>query len=514
MNKIKSLIALVSLAFMTYSCEDPAGGGGGTEPEAPQLAEIDDVTIQGTAYSLLEAEISIRLTEEELFNACPRDTDISVWFGQGLLEKGLLAKTKYAIRTNPPEAARTAYITVSGYPLQSVTDEPLSVTIPAEYVKSGVEISSKLNENARIVIVPPDPVGTAIFTAEELASIGEETGLSLEGSYYLANDIDISDYTPWSVIGLPNIQNYVSMNGSTKKKLPFSGTLDGNGHKITGLKLPYAPPHYGEVGAQRSNFKGSGLFGLIDGGTVKNLTIELAEDYKMGTLAGNSQLRFLAGGLAGRIDRGSVIGVTVRGKIDIPMYNAMYSDNDLYIGGIVGYSVSSGTDANTVTISGCVSEVDMNIVSKGAVTAGGLAGYSSNGNMTIMLSGARGNMDIFSDETSGGRYFFVGGFTGRNGARLSHNNASGKVFLKVNPVIDAGDNSTPKVYLGGFTGYNNSSISNCSTASTIVYSLKEGMELQPPEMAGAFFGNNDGTIKDCEATGTVTPVTHKNDGWG
>jgi hypothetical protein len=515
MNKIKSLIALVSLAFMTYSCEDPAGGGGGIGPETPQLAEIEDVKVGGMMYSPLETEIIVRLTGDEKFNYSNGEKDASAWFGQSLIEKGLSAKLSRAIRTN----ATSARITISGYPLRAA-DETLSVTIPAEYVKSGVEIASKPNEKARIVIVPPTPADNtkAIRTAADLASIGEVTdGLPLNGSYYLANDIDISGYTPWSVIGLPDTQDYVSMYGSTKEKKPFSGILDGNGHKITGLKLPHAPPHYGEVGSQRANFKSSGLFGLIDGGTVKNLTIELAEDYKMGTLKGNSQLSFFVGGLAGNIDRGSVIGVTVRGKIDIPLYDAMYADNRLRIGGVIGYSVSN-VYTEPVTISGCVSEVDMDIVSKGAVTAGGFAGYSGNGKMTIMFSRAEGEINVVSHRPSavkrlGGYYFCIGGFTGDNLARLSHNSASGRVFLEVNPV--GFDNEVmPEVYFGGFVGDNRSVISNCSTAfsaGALVYSLEENLVLES-EKIGAFCGVDWGTIKDCEATGTVTPVTHKNDG--
>ena len=49
----------------------------------------------------------------------------------------------------------------------------------------------------------------------------------------------------------------------------------------------------------------------------------------------------------------------------------MYADNLLFVGGIAGYSATNAY-ADPVTITGCVSEVDMDIVSKGAVIAGGL----------------------------------------------------------------------------------------------------------------------------------------------
>ena len=447
MNRIKTLTVFVFLALLAYSCENSAAGGD-TVTETPQRVEIEDLIVGGMVYSPLECEISVRLTDEEKFNYCASGKDVGGWFGQSLLDRGLGAKLTQSIRVN----AAAAKITISGWPLQAVADEPLSVTIPAEYIKSGVAVASKLNENALLSIAAPvhEEGATAISTAAELASIGGTTdGLPLDGSYYLAADIDISAYDPWDAIGLPG-GPYVSYHNSTKQKVPFSGALDGNGHKISGLKLPPEPPHYGEKGSQRANFKGSGLFGLIDGGVVKNLTVELAEGYDMGTLSGDSHLSYYIGGLAGRIDRGGIAGVTVRGKIDIPLFNAMYADNQLFAGGIAGYSATNAY-ADPVTVTGCVSEVDMDIVSKGAVIAGGLAGSSQNSRMTVMHSSAGGNIKIVSCKTWGGNYFMIGGFTGRNSASLTRNSASGGISLEVNPIKDTAlaADATPTVHFGG-----------------------------------------------------------------
>ena len=66
---------------------------------------------------------------------------------------------------------------------------------------------------------PEIPEGyTPIYTAEDLNNIRN----NLSGKYILMNDIDLSEYSEWKVIG-----NF---------ETPFTGELDGNGYSITGFK--------------------------------------------------------------------------------------------------------------------------------------------------------------------------------------------------------------------------------------------------------------------------------------
>ncbi len=71
-------------------------------------------------------------------------------------------------------------------------------------------------------------------------------------AYYKQNmDIDLSGYSPWSKIG-------TTITAGTN----FTGTYDGDGHKITGLSITSTSDQY------------NGLFGVIgSGGTVKNLGV-------------------------------------------------------------------------------------------------------------------------------------------------------------------------------------------------------------------------------------------------
>ena len=78
---------------------------------------------------------------------------------------------------------------------------------------------------------------TPIYTAEDLNNIRND----LDGKYILMNNVNLSDYTEWTVTG-----NYGS---------PFSGELDGNGYSIIGLK------------SKRS------LLGWVENAIIKNLGI-------------------------------------------------------------------------------------------------------------------------------------------------------------------------------------------------------------------------------------------------
>ena len=64
-----------------------------------------------------------------------------------------------------------------------------------------------------------DPAATPITTQQELAAMNPA------GNYYLANDIVLTG--SWTPIGYTG----------SGKPTSFSGTFDGNGHKITGLNI-------------------------------------------------------------------------------------------------------------------------------------------------------------------------------------------------------------------------------------------------------------------------------------
>lgn len=105
-----------------------------------------------------------------------------------------------------------------------------------------------------------------IYTVEDLLKMGTY----LNGDFILMNDIDLSGVN-WNPIGI--------------NSAPFTGHLDGNGHKISNLTIDTS--NY----TNRSSF---GLFGYISFATIEDLVIEdfeftsenIEKTYYVGALAG------------------------------------------------------------------------------------------------------------------------------------------------------------------------------------------------------------------------------------
>lgn len=138
-------------------------------------------------------------------------------------------------------------------------------------------------------------------------------------------------------------------SGQTYTGNAFKGTFDGNGKTISGLKI-----------TERSGKAAAGLFGVLDGGTVKNVTLEVDIDVA-------SKSNELAAGCVGLLtNNGLVENVTVSGSVKSGETAA----------GIVSRVIKSGTVRNChnhATISGT------------AHNAGGIVGaaYYDNEGMTI-----------------------------------------------------------------------------------------------------------------------------------
>ena len=177
----------------------------------------------------------------------------------------------------------------------------------------------------------------------------------------------------WSPIGLH------------QKQSPYSGTFDGAGHTVYGLYADDSTP------AKSAR----GLFGYLDGATVKNVTVTgyidailykggIAGYAKNSTVTGCRNLatitqpdyglcEFCAGGIVGLAEDNCVLAdCTNEGRI------AAFADSDFaYAGGIVGMSYSSRIRgcANTGTVTGGL--------------VGDMVGYSHAGGIAALVSGTR-----------------------------------------------------------------------------------------------------------------------------
>lgn len=210
-----------------------------------------------------------------------------------------------------------------------------------EYILSDIVVTSGTALVGTISLTAtqlPDDGIIYISTPEQFDAIRND----LTGNYALATDINLSSYTSWDPIG---------SNSDS-----FSGTLDGRGHKITGLTITK------DVLAQESRV---GLFNTVSG-TIKDLTVENAEirvqyGYSIADTGGYTYWGIVAGML------------TSSGTID----NCSVSGNMLvdYIGCINAGGIAGGGGNITNCQSACDIDFTLSLSNSTWVIIGGITGY-------------------------------------------------------------------------------------------------------------------------------------------
>ncbi len=323
-----------------------------------------------------------------------------------------------------------------------------------------------------------------ISTAEEFYNIRND----LNGNYVLKNDIDLSSYSNWNPIGTSEIN-------------PFKGTLNGNGYKITGLKINKRTTPY------------VGLFGINDG-LIINIGIEdfdIGGFYYVGTLVGwnlgkiqNSYSTngtidgvLVIGGLVGLNGNGvyteiencwsstnvignSLVGGLVgsngeNGKI-INSYSSSLISGLSNVGGLVGYTFGSNEIENSVSI-GSVNGDD---------SIGGLLGYMSQGIIT----------NSYSISSISGRSY-VGGLVGQisNGVTIKNSYSIGEV-LGTNENNVGGLIGGKNIYGSGVVTVTNSYWNTeTSGQSTSIYGIGKTIEeLQVLKTSSNLYQNWDDSI--------------------
>ncbi len=288
--------------------------------------------------------------------------------------------------------------------------------------------------------------------------------------YILNNDIDATATFGWNAgAGLLPVGNTTSM---------FNGTLDGNGHTISGLTIDRAVEDY------------VGLFGYLEEARVHNLTVSSID------IKG----RHRVGGLCGQSITGSIENCTVVGSVE----------GVDYVGGIVG------------AVSGDVKDCQASATVSGEESVGGLAGYSSAA-MTRCASdqkvtgsyrrvgGLVGNIaggtvsDSHSDgdvDLNGGWYSYeTGGFAGYSAGTISSSYSTGSVAGT--PI-----GASPERF-GGFIGHNRGAVSNCHSLGSVSV-LVNSVYGDYSQEVGGFVGYNAGTVNYSFAKGSATVSTTTN----
>ena len=177
--------------------------------------------------------------------------------------------------------------------------------------------------------------------------------------------------------------------------IDFAGHFDGNGHAITGLWVA-------RTGADPSLPVYAGLFGQVQGGTIKRLTVhgtvsaksdgdmavaggivanlgmpvgggaELIEDcHFVGTVTAEGEAGATVGGIAGVAFDSAVKNCTASGKATAKTTGGV-SRSDAIAGGIVGMFV--GGDKGKHVLTGCVADVEVGATGGQGQGVGGVAG--------------------------------------------------------------------------------------------------------------------------------------------
>lgn len=281
---------------------------------------------------------------------------------------------------------------------------------------------------------------TVISAIEDLQNMRNNLG----GNYVLANDIDASNANGG--------QGFVPVGSFSQ---PFTGSLEGQGHTVSGLSI-------------NPGFAALGLFGRLGANasvrniTLLNVSISVSSTTDCGGLGGNC-----IGAVAGWND-GAISGSFASVSISVA---GVACD-----GGLVGYNSASATLTND-SASG-------SITNGGNGSAdGGLAcenwGRITNSTASVSVSGAGAQSHAHSSS--------VGGLVGLNFGSISLSSAFGAV---------SGQAATD---VGGLVGAN-----EASPVGTIKQSFATGqVTIGYGGYGGGLVGGNFGSIQQSFATGAV-----------
>lgn len=345
--------------------------------------------------------------------------------------------------------------------------------------------------------------GLVPYTPKKITNEQELRQMKPNMHYLLANSITLTDeWTPLFDTDIP--------------EEGFSGTFDGNGCTISGLRMPYSKEqkHYG-------------LFGMVGDGIIKNLNlseINLSGGEMIGSLAAVSYGRIencsvsaavlnaeksvesaSVGGLCGR-NYGTVLNVQVHADLSagiessnlggITGQNEGFLEQTYYFGNI---NVKNHAEPSTTAAGGICGFQSGGFLYNSAVRAeirteiknsyaGGICGIQNGGE--IYKTASSGSLQaIAPDQTS---FSYTGGITGLSVSGLLVHSFS------VMPVTT--DASTG--YTGGICGYNEScNLQNTYAANAVVQKETTGKSTQ-------YAGGICGFDKTGFLTGSVALNTH------
>ena len=233
-----------------------------------------------------------------------------------------------------------------------------------------------------------------ISTKEDLQRIGTDVEYPAGSGVMWTNS---ASYRMTADIELTGTDNLMPIGSGTNK---FSGIFDGRGYTIDGLNQSEAM----NPGAFGSRFP-MGLFGYIDGGTVKNLNLTNIDI--LGNYPGAIAYTMFSSAGPALIEK-----CTITGAVSNFGYASMMGS---YAGGIVTWIVADG---NSVTVRECSIDVTVYTEDDNAdAISGGIAGHINveHGNAFFINCVNKGEVVAYSRGTEPYMHSSTGGFAGEVG---------------------------------------------------------------------------------------------------
>ena len=323
-------------------------------------AATGQVTVNGKAQS-----VTVTLTAVEKrtvrFNVTPTDAKAAVtvtWDGDG---RTVAAQSDGSYLL--PEGAYTYTVKAKGYakvvvPLNVTKDETISVTLTPSAAWDGETRDEKPSGEG--TEVAPYQIGSGAELAWLANAVNNASGVT-KLYVVLTDDIDLGGQ-PWTPIG--------------KEFYEFSGTFDGGGHVVEGLKV--------------SNAADAGLFGVAKGAAIKNLVVR-------GSVTGT-------GNAAGILAKAKSEACTIENCGNEAAVTVAKSGGG-YAGGILGNAVAA-IYVERCYNSGTVTSTGNNSYSR----AGGIVGYMS-GSGTAKVNTCYNTGNIISDSYAAGVFAGYGGYS-------------------------------------------------------------------------------------------------------
>ncbi len=299
-------------------------------------------------------------------------------------------------------------------------------------------------------------------------------------TYILQNDIDLGG-KEWSPLGYS--ADYKP--GSTEEllKYAFNGVFDGNGYTIRNFKMSDNQYNY------------MGFFGVVAGGTVKNLSIEDASinyiyDISNGSY-GSSHYPEYNSLLVGFSNYASISNCYVSGTINIDA-NAKYSSGRFVSAGLI-------TGAGIARIDNCSASGSINTNTLVNTYCGGIYGNSGSSNTSFngKISNSKSSVKITADCASS---LYAGGIIARSSSSIDGVDSckfTGSITAS-NLRAAGGSTSSIPAYSGGIVGYSYSPITNSNVSDGTISTISE---FSPT--SGGIAGRTAHRIENCTSSDAV-----------